>query len=62
MFPTSSGLLDASGAGVNIIVKVVGFLTTTGAGTLQFRWAQNTASADDLTRRASSWLKVWEAQ
>lgn len=33
-------------------------LTTTNAGTLQFRWAQNTANVSDCTVHHGSWLKL----
>lgn len=45
----------------NVSFVVRGYITTTGAGTLQFRWAQNTGSATQIALKAGSFLRVAEA-
>lgn len=46
-------------AGLTSVAHVVGHLTvSTTAGTLQFRWAQNTADPSDTNVLATSWMRL----
>jgi hypothetical protein len=52
--------IGAIGAGSNLVIPLQGILVTAGtAGTLQFRWAQNTSSATATRVRAGSVLAMW---
>lgn len=55
---TISQTCTAGGAGSNVAVVLKGTIVVTTAGTLQLRWAQQTATASDTTMRANSWLKL----
>lgn len=50
--------VGSDGTSVGMAAKPVGLIATSTAGTLQWRWAQNTSSATATTVRAGSWLRV----
>lgn len=55
---TTSGVV-ISGLGIDYIANIQGTLTTVGAETLQFQWAQNTANVSDTTLYTRSCLLAW---
>lgn len=47
-----------AGNGSDAIVRVMGLLVTSNAGTLLVQWAQQTANASNTVLKAGSWLKL----
>jgi hypothetical protein len=51
--------MGAAGAGVSVVAPMVGWLTTTTGGTLQFQWAQSVSGGTGTVVKAGSrlWLR-----
>lgn len=59
LFKTAAGpVLGCVGVGTDTFARITGYLTVTVAGTLTFKWAQNTSNALNTTLQIGSWIRL----